>query len=267
MIEGEKSGEGEKAEKDLIVESWRKVRSLIGSPEYSDARHKYLEEFVERPYQDFLTQFGPVKGNSLKDYLSSWRNFENFRVEHNVVGESHYELGARFGIDALLNDETNIAKTEQDYIRNFLMQINPWGNHSVRAFNFNLQQFIDGYPESSKLPDTISYLYKKAQKQFRITSPVNIWVMAHGGLMEPDDISKIKEYSGSIISASEDYKKFQEGPYSDATYNSSPLFQMASLLREIPGGKEKLEQADKEYPDEFFFEAETEFNCDFHPST
>jgi len=251
--------------RNLVYRGWQKVSRKISTPEYIQARREYLETCVEKPYQQFLAECGPVNGTNLREYLLSFRNFENFlEKQGNLSGGQHYDLGRRFCIDALLNGDTSITGEEQLYFRNFLTEIAPYYGHEPRAIDGSYQHFLDNYPGSEKILDSLSHLFKKAQKQNWITTPINVWAGVKGSF-QPEDRDRLLEWKEFILSSSEDYNQAQKGPISDATYNSSLLFPMSWLLRKIPGGEERLKKAYDEFPNEFFREAEDNFGCDFRP--
>jgi len=255
-----------KDNKNGMYKAWEKTRSKLGTPEYVQARQEYLESCIENPYQQFVTEFGSVKGSNLKEYLKSWRNFENFINQQKVPNTGQrYDLGRRFSIDALLNNEDSIADDEQTYIRDFLMNIMPYYNHEARAINKEKDSFFNNYPDPEKLVETLSYLFKKAEKQIWLTSPAEIWAGMKEGGFSPEDREKYKAWLDTLYEKSTEYESVHKGPYTDSTWNSSLLFTMSWLLKQTPEGQESLDNAYKDFPNEFFEEAESQFECDFRP--
>jgi len=156
---------------DQVYERWLEMnppydRSMVGTDEYKQVRREVVDG-IESVYQKFLKEHGPVSGTNLKDYFSSFIGLVDFvsqpNAPHREFGFTNYELGYRFGIDALLNDEEGLSREERTAFRQYFMDRAPCYEHREFDSEERDRAFLKSYPRKEHFQVAVSLLCKKSQ--------------------------------------------------------------------------------------------------------
>ncbi|TSC92778.1 MAG: hypothetical protein CEN89_480 [Candidatus Berkelbacteria bacterium Licking1014_7] len=222
---------------------------------------------IEHYYQDLLNQYGHIKGGNLKEYLESWNNFQNYEEknqpnQHDVV---HYDIGRRFNIDALLNDEGKISEEEQAYIRDFFLSKTLPFYNSLEANDEDIQSFIQNYPNKESMVNSLIFLYRKARKQMLIIGLIWIWdevlIDKHPPQKEGqkyedwyrhDYIPAFKSWREFVLNHNNEYGELisVSSVYTDATTNSTLCDPLRKLIKRATENKVNFEMPQQELLEE-----------------
>lgn len=234
--EGGPGPEGQKSEKEStfnqVYQRWVNMnpyggRSMVGTDEYRQVRQEVVNK-IENVYQKFLEENGPVSGVNLRDFFTSWIGLVDFVTREGPDKElsvSHYELGYRFIIDALLNSEERLSHEERETFRQYFMDRAPCYNHLEFHSEERDRAFLKSYPRKENFQEAVSLLCKKSEMFFYLA-----------GTHPPSSIRKEPDWRDLVSSQLEPaFRIASRGRWIDTTKKFDPEILLGGLIYQIAG--------------------------------
>lgn len=280
----EKVAEGEaetydQAEKLLINEIWEEWdyegKDLIlfeeESERFQQIRERYLDVCVERPYKKFLAEQGEIKAGSLTELIESIGKFKVHEASNKTFTK---DVGRKFWVDALLNDDQALSQEEIDYIRAFFDTICPNSSES-NLFIANpelLDEFIEKYPKKDSLEDSLVYLAKKSLKQGAFQGGFVSLPFCLGAVAaNTDQITQLQMWQQQLLQDRDDLARLGspisqgEKGGSHSLDNSKTTTVFMNLIKNLPDQNRFSQKVYPAWKEELLEQVQAEFGIDFRP--